>query len=157
MFDSHVQLSALPPRPARPSLRGTLDALRALSPASAGPRDSPEHDEELLALRASFSGKELELLELQREHAALAGRLLEAQENYEEALEVKDRTIEQLATALRARDEALERHLAAAKSLKVSARADAAWVDCAARGKAHCDGKRSHNTHACSGRTCTQP
>lgn len=52
------------------------------------------------------------MLELQREHSQLAARFAEAQDNYEEALEVKDRTIEQLATALKARDEALERQAA---------------------------------------------
>jgi uncharacterized protein YukE len=83
------------------------------------------------------------LLELQREHSQLAARFAEAQDNYEEALEVraggahvfrgqashnflssaqvKDRTIEQLANALRARDEALEKQVAGLKAAQVSA------------------------------------
>jgi hypothetical protein len=48
-------------------------------------------EEQVLSLRAACSRRELELLELQREHALLTARFGEAQENYEEALDVRHR------------------------------------------------------------------
>ena len=90
----------------------------------------------------TLCAQELELLELRGEHAQLMARFGEARANMEEALEarrrcaakaerralktqtraltqVKDRTIDALAAALDAREEALERHAASAASLEV--------------------------------------
>jgi hypothetical protein len=80
------------------------------------------------ALTLCACSQELQLLELQREHSQLAARFAEAQDNYEEALEVKDRTIEQLATALKARDEALERQAAGIQAAQARAGSGAARV-----------------------------
>ena len=92
-------------------------------------------------------------MELREEHLQLASRFAQARATMEEALEartltlrfahpafvlrlpdalpptltaqVKDRTIDQLAAALDAREEALERHASSAKSLEVRACAEA--------------------------------
>ena len=78
----------------------------------------PGRREAVLALRAAFSAKELELLELQRDHAALSERFSEAHAIWEEAMGVKDGTVAQLVAAVVAREEALGRAHAAVQQLQ---------------------------------------
>jgi hypothetical protein len=58
------------------------------------------HGNQLLNLRAALNEKELQLVELREQHIIVLNRAADARENYEEALQSKDRVIFQLQRTL---------------------------------------------------------
>ncbi|KAK3264136.1 hypothetical protein CYMTET_27100, partial [Cymbomonas tetramitiformis] len=72
----------------------------------------------VLQLKAALTEKDLELVELREQHLTLATRCAEARNNWEDALQAKDRAIKQLEEALSAKERALHAGASSGQELK---------------------------------------